>query len=150
MSLDVYLQSKSKHFTLGGDRFFIREDGETRAITREEWDRRFPDREPVTMTEVEDNDEVYWANITHNLGAMARAAGIYSHLWRPEEIEVTTAGQLIEPLAAGLERLKADPDHFKTFNAANGWGLYEHFVRFVDEYLTACRAYPHATIRVSR
>jgi len=34
---------------------------------------------------------VYDANITHNLGAMAEAAGIYKHLWRPEEIGITKA-----------------------------------------------------------
>lgn len=30
--------------------------------------------------------DVFWANITHNLGRMADEAGIYKHLWRPEEI----------------------------------------------------------------
>lgn len=32
--------------------------------------------------------EGYSANITHNLGAMAEAAGIYLALWRPEEIGI--------------------------------------------------------------
>lgn len=27
---------------------------------------------------------IFSANITHNLNAMAEAAGIYKHLWRPE------------------------------------------------------------------
>ena len=31
-------------------------------------------------------DEVYSANITHNLGGMAREGGIYQACWRPEEI----------------------------------------------------------------
>jgi len=55
---------------------------------------------------------VFEGNITHNLGAMAREAGIYEALWRPEEINVTTAEQLIEPLTVGLEKLKADPREF--------------------------------------
>ena len=29
-------------------------------------------------------DELYSANITHNLTGMADAAGIYMHLWRPQ------------------------------------------------------------------
>ena len=33
----------------------------------------------------------YSANITHNLGKMAEEAGIYKHLWRPEEIGITKA-----------------------------------------------------------
>ncbi len=76
----------------------------------------------------DDGVEVYSANITHNLGRMADAAGIYQALWRPEEIGITKAGQLIEPLKAGLALLKSDRLHFETFNSPNGWGLYKNFV----------------------
>jgi len=93
---------------------------------------------------------VYDSNITHNLGAMAGEAGIYSYLWRPEEVGIETAGQLIEPLRAGLEKLKADPARFETFNSPNGWGLYKHFVPFVEQYLTACEEHPKALVRASR
>lgn len=96
------------------------------------------------------DNEVYGANITHNLNAMADAAGIYRHLWRPEEIAVTKAEQLIAPLTDGLVKLKADPDHFEQFNAPNGWGLYKHFVPFVEKYLAACIKNPGATVNVSR
>lgn len=94
--------------------------------------------------------EVYWANITHNLGAMAEAAGIYKHLWRPEEVGVKTAADLIGPLCDGLAALKADPVKFSMHNAPNGWGKYEHFVPFVEKLLEACRANPDASFRVSR
>lgn len=94
--------------------------------------------------------EVYWRNITHNLGPMAKEAGIYQHLWRPEELGITTAQELIEPLTEGLAKLKADPAHYNQFNAANGWGLYEHFVPFVEGYLEACKENPDAVIEVSR
>jgi hypothetical protein len=94
--------------------------------------------------------EVYSANITHNLGRMAKEAGIYQALWRPEEIGITTAGQLIEPLTAGLALLKSDPPRFEAFNSPNGWGMYEHFVPFVEGYLAACKANPDAEIEVSR
>lgn len=94
--------------------------------------------------------EVFDANITHNLGPMAEAAGIYHHLWRPEEIGVHKAEQLIEPLARGLAFLKADPAKFQALNAPNGWGEYEHFVPFVEGYLQACRDNPDADVEVSR
>ncbi len=64
----------------------------------------------------------YSANITHNLGDMAEEAGIYKHLWRPEEIGITKAVQLVEPLSKGLSFMKSDPERFKKFNAENGWG----------------------------
>lgn len=92
--------------------------------------------------------DVYQANITHNLTKMADAAGIYKHLWHPEKLGITKAAELIEPLAAGLAALKSDPAKFKKFNAPNGWGLYEHFVPFVEKYLNACREHPDATVRV--
>lgn len=94
--------------------------------------------------------EIYWSNITHNLGKMAHEAYIYEHLWRPEEVGVTKAKQLIRPLEEGLAFLKREPEHFSQFNAPNGWGKYENFVPFVEKYLEACRENPDATVRVSR
>lgn len=94
--------------------------------------------------------QIYNGNITHNLGRMAKAAGIYMHLWRPEEIGITKAEQLIEPLKEGLAKLKADPDHYRTFNSPNGWGRYENFVRFVEDYLNACGENPEAEVSVWR
>lgn len=101
-------------------------------------------------TYTEDCEEVYWANITHNLTEMASQAGIYMPLWRPEEIGKTKAGEIIELLEKGLSDLKARPEHFKKFNSPSGWGMYEHFVPFVEKYLEACRMYPDAVIYVSR
>lgn len=93
---------------------------------------------------------VYDANITHNLNAMAEAAGIYRACWRPEEVAITKAAQLVEPLRAGLAWLKANKVEAERYNAPNGWGLYEHFVPWVEQYLAACEANPEATVRVSR
>lgn len=93
---------------------------------------------------------VFDANITHNLGGMAEEAGIYQHLWRPEEIGISKAEQLIEPLTKGLELMKSDPERFEAFNSPNGWGLYEDFVPWVERYLEACREYPDADVSVSR
>lgn len=93
---------------------------------------------------------LYSSNITHNLGKMAKEAGIYQHLWRPEELRIKTAGELIEQLEVGLAKLKADPKKYEAFNAENGWGLYEHFVPFVEEYLQACKENPDSLIEISR
>lgn len=92
----------------------------------------------------------YDSNITHNLGEMADKAGIYKHLWRPDEINIKYASELIEPLEKGLKKLKADPDYFKQFDASNGWGMYIDFVPFVEEYLDACVKNPDAIVKASR
>lgn len=121
-----------------------------------------------TLTKEE--EIVYSANITHNLGKMAAEAGIYEALWRPhrlkesynipeddhqaewkfEEENVTTAKEIIPLLENGLADLKTRPEHFEKFNSPNGWGMYEHFVPFVEKYLEACKEYPDTIIEVSR
>jgi len=94
--------------------------------------------------------EVYSANITHNLAPMARAAGIYECLWRPDEAGITKASQLVQPLADGLAMLVAEPTKFQAMDSPNGWGKWEHFVPFVAKYLEAARANPDASVSVSR
>lgn len=114
-------------------------------LTRKKW---ISYDEGKTLTEEE--EIIYDANITHNLSEMADKAGIYEALWRPEEIGKTKASEIIELLEKGLVDLKARPKHFEQFNSANGWGMYEHFVPFVEKYLEACKEYPDAIIGVSR
>ena len=102
---------------------------------------------------------VYSANITHNLGAMAREVEIpymagtvtlYTILWRPEELQFTKAREIAVLLDAGWNILLADPEKFKKFNPENGWGSYEGLVDFVYEYRNACWDTPDAELRVSR
>ena len=95
-------------------------------------------------------ETLYEGNITHNLNKMAKEAGIYTHLWEPEKLKIVKAKDLIEPLKVGLELLKSNSEHFEKFNSPNGWGLYENFVPFVEEYLTACNEFPNSIIRVDR
>jgi hypothetical protein len=120
-------------------------------------------------THTEENEEVYWGNITHNLTEMAGAAGIYEALWRPyrlvdgyvraeengselafEEEQVISASKIIPILEKGLADLKARPKYFKKYDSPNGWGRYINFVFFVEEYLNACKQYPESIIAVSR
>ena len=94
--------------------------------------------------------EVFSQNITHNLGEMAGGAGLYEYLWRPDELGITKAVDLIRPLKKGLKRLKSNPEFFKTFNPPNKWGDYDGLVRFVENYLANCIKYPDAEVEVSR
>lgn len=120
---------------------------------------------------LEEKEEcVYDANITHNLGKMAGEAGLYEALWRPyklkegynipkddhtaeyefEEANPTFAYQIIDVVEKGLEELKSKPEHYETFNSPNGWGMYEHFVPFVEKYLEALKQYSECRVIVSR
>lgn len=113
---------------------------------------------------------LYRANITHNLGRMAEKAGIYEALWRPHRLRsdynirqadftaedefeasvVIRAKDIIPYLEKGLADLKARQTYYERFNSPNGWGMYEHFVPFVEGYLNACKQYPDAIVEVSR
>ena len=89
---------------------------------------------------------VFDSNITHNLGKMADAVGVYYALWHPEEKGYKTALDIISILEEGLKQLELEPEKFKKFNAPNGWGKYEHFVPFVKGCLSACKTYPDALL----
>ena len=151
MSLDVYLTVKEPIIKKASSGIFVRENGQTIEITQEEWNVRNPGREPIKFEQEEiETNEVYSANITHNLNRMASEAGIYEHLWRPDEIKITKAKELVEPLREGLHKLKSEPEKYKKFNPENGWGSYDGLVKFVDNYLNACYEYPEAEVNVSR
>ena len=151
MSLDVYL-------TLPGEpapsetteRIFVRQDGATVEVSREEWDALNPGREPVTLLAPTDEREVYTANITHNLGRMANEAGLYEAVWRPDEHGYEQAEQLIQPLRIGLAQLQSRRSHFEQFNPGNGWGDYGLLLSFTAGYLIACETWPDAEVRVWR
>lgn len=149
MSLDVSLHIEAKLERAPTTGVFVRENGANRELTPEEVLERFPDWEP-RMIEAEPSSEVFSHNITHNLTTMADAAGIYKELWRPEELGITKARQLIAPLADGLRRLKDSPEEFRKYNPSNGWGTYEGLVMFVEAYLAACEKYPEATVTADR
>lgn len=147
MSLDVSLIAKvSKPVRKTG--IFIRENGRTKELTKKEAISKFPQ---ANIREVcYKSDEVFRWNITHNLNKMAKDAGIYECCWRPDEVGIKKAKEMIPLLEKGLQELKSKPEYFKQFNPENGWGKYEGLVEFVENYLKACRDYPDADIKVSR
>lgn len=99
---------------------------------------------------LDDGEELFNKNITHNLGQMAREAGFYKQLWRPEETDVVTAQQLGVHIEKGIAELKSNPEKYKQFSAENGWGTYEQFLPWLSELLTACKEYPDAIVSASR
>jgi hypothetical protein len=85
MSLDVSLRLDKPP----EDRFipmteiYIRRNGSTECISRDEWDEMYPDAEPVTL-DADYDLYVFAANITHNLNTMAREAGIMKRYGDPK------------------------------------------------------------------
>lgn len=98
----------------------------------------------------EDEEPLYWANITHNLGTMAKEAGIYKALWRPDENGYIQAKDIIPIVEKGLQNMIDRPSYFEQFDSPNGWGLYKHFVPWIAKYLEALKQYPNSYIIVGR
>ncbi len=96
------------------------------------------------------NHCVFDANITNNLCVMAKKAGIYKHIWEPEELKIKKANKLIKPLSQGLADMKNRKSYYEKFNSSNGWGLYENFIPWIEEYLNHCIKFPNAVIEVSK
>ena len=95
-------------------------------------------------------DEVFSQNITHNLAKMAEFAGCYAAVWRPDENGFELASQMIPVLKSALIKLVEEKEAAMKFNPENGWGSYGRLVNFLTEYLTACKMYPNAIIKVDR
>lgn len=93
---------------------------------------------------------LFETNTTHNLGVMAKEGRIYKLLWRPEELGVTQAKQIIEPLEKTIINMELDPQRYKKHDAPNGWGTYEQFLPWLKKLLDACKKYPSASLEVSR
>jgi hypothetical protein len=150
MSLDFYLITEDKKKKEDSSGIFIREGGMTKEISAEEWNERYPDREPITLAcYEEETNEVFHSNITHNLGQMARMAGVYNCLWRPNESEFYKAAEIIVHLEDGIKFMEDDPKFYKQFDSENGWGTYEQFLHWVKDVLQACKENLNANIEVS-
>lgn len=153
MSLDVYIISETpiKKSSTG---VFIRDNGSSRELEPDEISTHFPDcDENVELYEYE-SQELYHANITHNMGRMARQIEIeehtlYDYLWSYEEIrEDMLADGLIVPLTIGLSKLYENHLELLKFNPSNGWGSYEDLVNFVENYLLACIKYKNNKVMI--
>lgn len=94
--------------------------------------------------------DVFDINITHNLNIMADLAGIYEVIWRPDELGVVFADEILPELEAGLRNLKSNPNEYRELNPENGWGSYEVLVEVVTAYIQACKENPNAVIEVDR
>ena len=94
-------------------------------------------------------------NLTHNLGKMAASVKaekgtLYQLLWRPEELYIYRAEELIEPLTAALMVLMSDKERLSKLNPENGYGDYDGLLKVTIAYLANCQKFPHGKIEVDR
>jgi hypothetical protein len=95
-------------------------------------------------------EEDWSQNITHNLNTMAAEGGFYEAVWRPEEVGITHARQLVPILEKAVLDMAKEPERFRRHDSPNGWGLYENFLPWLRRYLDKCREWPDAMVSASR
>lgn len=88
-------------------------------------------------------EEDCWnANITHNLGEMARhipvgETTLYKACWHPEHVNILTSGQLLPLVVEGLHYMIDHRKELKKYESPNGWGTYDGFMKFLMNYKQA-------------
>lgn len=149
MSLDIYIISPEpvKRKSTG---IWVRDNGQTRELTRKEAIERFPDADPESIQEIEIETNEFWhGNITGNLTEMAEGCfpdveSLYDLLWRDEEPNDII--YYVYQLFACLIELQDNPDTYKQFNPSNGWGTYEQLIEFVRSFIHALIDMPEGSI----
>lgn len=132
MSLDYYIITKNpvQHKHTG---IYIRENGETKELSKEEAEKNFG--EPIEEFFTEDN-ELLHVNLTHNLTCMANECCVngiclYELLWHPKYI--LKDGKITFPYCQTLTNLywelKAHREKYEKFNPSNGWGSYDGLLK---------------------
>ena len=93
---------------------------------------------------------VWHGNITHNLNVMADKAGIYMEVWRPDEMGVKRAFDIVGALGRAIKDLQSRPAYYRKYNPKNHWGSYQTFLDFIKGYQFSCKKYPNSVIGVCR
>lgn len=113
----------------------------------------------VYMYDGEDNGEgrdcVFSMTLSHNANQIAIACGLYTPIWRPEEIEGKKADRLIPFLKKGIETLveryllyagKLVPLAQPEYTSQN----YFNLLSFAIKYYSECKEHPDAEVAVMR
>lgn len=105
---------------------------------------------PYSYSNLSENDkhdfrmeDDWWGNITHNLAEMASHipvgdTDLYKACWRPEEIGIKTAGEVLPLLKEGIRYMVDHRKELLEYESPNGWGTYNGFMKFLLNYKQAC------------
>lgn len=80
-------------------------------------------------------------NVTYNYSAMLSALGVHPRDW-----EGKSAREYAQALAGALQKLTANPDEYRQYDAPNGWGTVDqlvdkdHMPRAIREFESASEA----------
>lgn len=94
---------------------------------------------------------LFEAHLTGNLARMAAACGLYSVLWRPDELspQPSVASDLLPRLMSGLQALREmkRTGELNAYEPANGCGSSYDLERVAERLIDACVEFPNAIFR---
>ena len=92
-----------------------------------------------------DRDEtIFEWSPTYNLSAMFREAFGGNGL---RDFSGLKASECVDRLRTGLADMRARPDHYRQFDAANGWGVYgDTLLDCIEKFLAVCECNPNAIV----
>jgi hypothetical protein len=89
-------------------------------------------------------------NITHNLAAMFRAAGVnWRDYYEHDGNGGRTAAEMLPEVVTAYCNLRAYPEDYKHLEAENGWGLLTHAVDFLERLMRDLARHPDGIVSVS-
>ena len=91
------------------------------------------------------NEEIFDANMTHNVTPMWHKAGCYEALYMSDGQRASDIRDIIVDAVVDMMKHKAE---YQKLDSPNGWGIYEHAFKFLISVAVACCDFPEATIRV--
>lgn len=120
-----------------------------------------------TMAMVADDYEVeekeWHANITHNMGIMARhvptsykrdgeeySISLYDAIWNPDEFNMANTDYVGQAIIHGLSFMFNNAEELEKYNPDNGWGDFGSFILWLVKYWEACRVNPDCKITLSK
>lgn len=86
-------------------------------------------------------------NITYNLSKMFTTAFNTGEYWL-DELEGRKGFEVIELLTNAIIRMVKDPDHFKQFDAPNGWGTFNDALPWLIQLKEECVKNPNDEIEL--
>ncbi|MFD8577363.1 hypothetical protein ACFV1H_18770 [Streptomyces virginiae] len=64
------------------------------------------------------------------------------------DLKDANAGDSLPALTAAVDRLIANPEHYRAMEPANGWGDYDGALAYLRALRDACLVHPKADIRI--
>ena len=83
-------------------------------------------------------------NLTYNLHPMMDAAGIAPR----ETLDGKHAPEVVKLLGEAWDKLIKEPEKYKKFNPANGWGSYGVLINWIQETVDTAERYPDSIFKV--